>query len=98
MSESTMFDTHRYVQELTNAGLADPIAQVIADREARLLKHNLLTKEDLSQLELKFETVRSDLVTKIETVRSDLFKFIAVALSAQGSLIVGLLALIIKFL
>ena len=91
MSESTMFDTHRYVQELTNAGLADPIAQVIADREARLLEHNLLTKEDLSQLELKFEL-------KIETVRSDLFKFIAVALSAQGSLIVGLLALIIKFL
>ena len=75
MSESTVFDTHRYVQELTNAGLADPIAQVIADREARLLEHNLLTKEDLSQIELKFEL-------KIETVRSDLFKFIAVALSA----------------
>ena len=87
MSDSVIFDTHRYVQELTNAGLADPIAQVIADREARLLEHNLLTKEDLKKLELK-----------IETTRSDLFKFIVIALAAQGSLIVGLLALIITFL
>ena len=93
-----MHDTHRYVKELTNAGLADPIAQVIADREARLLEHNLLTKEDLGNLELKLETTRSDLALKIETTRSDLFKFIAIALTAQGSLIVGLIALIIKFL
>ena len=51
MPESTMHDTHRYVKELTNAGLAEPIAQLIADREARLLEHNIATKQDIAQLQ-----------------------------------------------
>ncbi|MXX09955.1 MAG: DUF1640 domain-containing protein [Nitrospira sp. SB0677_bin_15] len=51
MSDATMHDTHRYVKELTNAGLSESIAQVIADREARLLESNLATKADLDRLE-----------------------------------------------
>ncbi len=51
MPESTIHDTHRYVKELTNAGLAEPIAELIADREARLLEHNIATKQDIAQLQ-----------------------------------------------
>ena len=51
MSDAAMHDTHRYVKDLTNAGLADPIAQVIADREARLLEHNLATKTDIASVQ-----------------------------------------------
>lgn len=87
MSESIIFDTHRYVKRLTDAGLASPIAEALADEQAQLVENKLATKEDIRQLELK-----------IETTRSDLFKFIAIALSAQAALIVGFLTLIIKFL
>ena len=87
MSESIIFDTHRYVKRLTDAGLASPIAEALADEQAQLVENKLATKEDIRQLELK-----------IETTQSDLFKFIAIALSAQAALIVGFLTLIIKFL
>ena len=83
MSESIIFDTHRYVKRLTDAGLSSPIAEALADEQAQLVENKLATKEDIRRLELK-----------IETAKFDLLKWIIMALIAQGGLVVALVKLL----
>ena len=53
MSETIIFDTHRFVKRMTDAGLATPIAEVLADTQAQILESNLATKTDPARLEAK---------------------------------------------
>ena len=48
-----MFDTHAFVKELTEAGMPEPQAEVLARSQAQLIDEKLATKEDLKQLELR---------------------------------------------
>ena len=98
MTESTMHDTHRYVKELTNAGLAEPIAQLIADREARLLEHNLATKQDIAQLQ---QATNADIVnlgqatkTDIERSKNDLMKWLVLTMILLDSLLLAAIKLL----
>ena len=45
------FDTHKYVKRLTNAGMPEPQAEVIADEQRSLIEDQLATKRDLKELE-----------------------------------------------
>ena len=47
------FDTHKFVKDLTGAGLTDSIAEVLANHYASLLNDRLATKEDLARLDKK---------------------------------------------
>ena len=47
MSEFIIFDTHRYVERLTDASLVSPIAEALADEQAQLVENKLATKEDI---------------------------------------------------
>lgn len=47
------FDTHKFVKDLTGAGLTDSIAEVLANHYASLLNDRLTTKEDLARLDEK---------------------------------------------
>ncbi len=53
MSETIIFDTHRFVKRMTDAGLATPVAEALADEQAQILESNLATKADLARLEAK---------------------------------------------
>lgn len=45
------FDTHKFVKDLTKAGMKDIQAEVLANHYARLLTDKLVTKDDLKGLE-----------------------------------------------
>ena len=47
-----MFDTHAFVKELTEAGMPETQAEVLARNQAALIDEKLATKEDIKRLEL----------------------------------------------
>ena len=47
-----MFDTHAFVKELTEAGMPERQAEVLARSQAILIEEKLATKRDLKELEL----------------------------------------------
>ena len=61
-----MFDTHAFVKELTQAGMPEQQAEVLARSQAMLIDEKLATKEDLKNLELatKRDLKELELATK----------------------------------
>ena len=52
-----VFDTHAFVKELTQAGMPEAQAEVLARSPATLIDEKLATKQDLKELELRL-TIR----------------------------------------
>ncbi len=52
-----VFDTHAFVKELTQAGMPETQAEVLARSQATLIDEKLATKQDLKELELRL-TIR----------------------------------------
>lgn len=82
MSDSTMSATHHQVKRITATGISEESATAIMDSVTEFIGDGLATKADLR--------------AEIATAKFDLLKWILVALAAQGGLIVGFIALIIK--
>ncbi len=53
--DSIVFDTHAFVKELTDAGMPEPQAEVLARTHAKLIGEKLATKQDLKELELRLK-------------------------------------------
>ena len=49
------FDTHAFVKELTQAGMPEEQAEVLARSQATLIDEKLATKQDLKELELRLK-------------------------------------------
>lgn len=78
-----IFDTHRFVKNLTACGFTEQQAEVLAEEQVNLLESNLATKTGLV-------AVKAD----IATVKADLLKWMIGAMIAQGGMIVALLKLL----
>ena len=52
-----VFDTHAFMKELTQAGMPEAQAEVLARSPATLIDEKLATKQDLKELELRL-TIR----------------------------------------
>ena len=50
-----VFDTHAFVKELTQAGMPEKQAEVLARSQATLIDEKLATKQDLEELELRLK-------------------------------------------
>lgn len=50
-----VFDTHAFVKELTQAGMPEKQAEVLARSQATLIDERLATKQDLKELELRLK-------------------------------------------
>ena len=50
-----VFDTHAFVKELTQAGMPEAQAEVLARSQATLIDEKLATKQDLKELELRLK-------------------------------------------
>jgi len=65
------FDTHKFVKELTAAGMKTAQAEVLANSYASLLTDRIATKDDLKSLEARmdarFETLEDRLSGKIDS-------------------------------
>lgn len=50
-----VFDTHAFVKDLTEVGMPEAQAEVLARSQANLIDEKLATKEDLKKLELRLK-------------------------------------------
>ena len=63
--DSIVFDTHAFVKELTDAGMPEPQAEVLARTHAKLIDEKLATKQDLKELELR---LKHDLTLRLGSI------------------------------
>ena len=63
------FDTHAFVKELTQAGMPEAQAEVLARSQATLIDEKLATKQDLKELEARLRHDMKELELRL-TIRS----------------------------
>ena len=66
------FDTHKFVKDLTKAGMSDSQAEVLANHYAGLLNDRLATKDDLELLHKDIAVLRKDTSGDIAALRKDM--------------------------
>jgi uncharacterized protein YlxW (UPF0749 family) len=62
-----IFDTHAFVKQLTEAGMPEPQAEVLARTHAALIDERLATKEDLQALELRLSNQIKELDARLSS-------------------------------
>ena len=66
-TQSTQFDSHRFVKRLTNAGLSEEVAEILADEHTRLIvPADVATKVDVGAVEARVGAVRAEMATQAE--------------------------------
>ena len=66
------FDTHKFVKDLTKAGMSDRQAEVLANHYAGLLNDRLATKDDIKSLQKEIAALREDMGNEIAALRNDM--------------------------
>ena len=84
------FDTHKFVKELTAAGMKTEQAEVLASSYASLLTDRIATKDDLKVLETRMESGLEALEDRLNARIAYALVAAVVALSA----VIGLVALL----
>ena len=85
------FDTHAFVKELTQAGMPEAQAEVLARSQATLIDEKLATKQDLRDLE---ERLRRDMKELELRLKHDL----TLRLGSMMVVAVGVVAALVKLL
>ena len=108
-----MFDTHAFVKELTEAGMPEAQAEVLARSQAELLDEKLATKEDLKKPELATKrdlkelelATRRDLKELEEKIKRDLNELelrlmykLTLRLGSMMVVAIGVVAALVKLL
>ena len=66
-TQSTQFDSHRFVKRLTKAGLSEEVAEILADEHTRLVvPADVATKADVGTVEASVGAVRAEMATQAE--------------------------------
>ncbi len=103
------FDTHAFVKELTQAGMPEAQAEVLARSQATLIDEKLATKQDLKEMEvllrrdLKELEVRltrdlKELEDRFTRDMKDLELRLTVRLGSMMVVAVGVVAALVKLL
>ena len=88
---SIAFDTHAFVKELTQAGMPEAQAEVLARSQAKLIDEKLATKQDLKELEERLQRDMRELELRL---KHDL----TVRLGSMMVIAVGVVAALVKLL
>ena len=67
-----IFDTHAFVKQLTEAGMPEPQAEVLARTQAALIDERLATKDDLQALELRLSNQMKELDSRLTNQNKEL--------------------------
>ena len=73
--DTLMFDTHKAVKALKEAGFDDSQAEAVAATVGDAIGENVATKDDIVAVKADIETVKADIVAvkaDIETVKADI--------------------------
>ena len=78
-TQSTQFDSHRFVKRLTKAGLSEEVAEILADEHTRLIvPEDVATRADIGAVEARVGAVeasvgavRAEMATKTEVAEVD---------------------------
>ena len=66
-AQRPQFDSHRFIKRLTTAGLAEEVAEILADEHTKLIApHDVATKTDVAAVSDKVDKVKDDMATKAE--------------------------------
>ena len=85
------FDTHAFVKELTQAGMPEEQAEVLARSQAMLIDEKLATKQDLKELEMR---LTRDMKERELRLKHDL----TVRLGSMMVVAIGVVAALVKLL
>ena len=92
-----MFDSHRFVKRLTEAGMEEGVAEVLAEEHMGPWIRNVATKTDVAMIRKDLEhtlaMIRADVEKRIAEIRADLIKWMFGAVMVQGALVVALIKL-----
>ena len=88
---SIAFDTHAFVKELTEAGMPEVQAEVLARSQAKLINEQLATKQDIVELEGRLRRDMKELELRL---KHDL----TVRLGSMMVIAVGVVAALVKLL
>ena len=61
-----IFDTHAFVKELTQAGMSEEQAEVLARSQATLIAEKLATKQDLKEMEVGLKRDIKEMETRLK--------------------------------
>ncbi len=86
-----MFDTHAFVKELTEAGMPEAQAEVLARNQAMLIDEKLATKQDL-------EATKEDLQREIREMELRLTYNLTVRFGSMMVVSIGIIAALVKLL
>lgn len=106
MREVAVFDTHRFVKNLSQNGFTERQAEVLAREQVTLLTTQLATKADIESLKAatkadigtvkvttkaEIEKLRLKMEERLATQKADLLKWGIGALIAQSGLIIAII-------
>ena len=66
------FDTHKFITDLSKAGMSTEQAEVLANHYASLLNDRIATKDDIRLLKSDIEGLRTELTGKITSMEERL--------------------------
>ena len=103
------FDTHAFVKELTQAGMPEEQAEVLARSQATLIDEKLATKQDLKELELRLKRDMKELEMRlkrdIQELKRDMQEMelrlkhdLTVRLGSMMVVAIGVVAALVKLL
>ena len=88
---ATMFDTHAFVKELTQAGMPEAQAEVLARTQATLIDEKLATKQDL-------KATKEELQREIREMELRLTYNLTVRFGSMMVVSIGVIAALVKLL
>ena len=86
-----VFDTHKFVKDLTLAEMPQAQAEALANHYASLLDDRLATKDDIKLLKSNIKQLASDVGKDIELATKTLWIKMLLAQSAVAGLIITVL-------
>ena len=92
------FDTHAFVKELTQAGMPEEQAEVLARSQATLIDEKLATKQDLKELEMRLVRDMKELEMRLKRDIQELKHDMTVRLGSMMVVAIGVVVALVKLL
>ncbi len=92
------FDTHAFVKELTQAGMPEAQAEVLAHSQATFIDEKLSTKQDLKELEAGLSRDLKELEARLTQDLKELELRLTIRLGSMLVVAVGVVAALVKLL